>query len=62
MELGSSYQYKRSGVKRSLVEKRDTFQYVPFIENLTWLLQNNDIYNEVSVPYFNVYVDLMLHE
>lgn len=62
MELGSSYQYKRSGVKRSLVEKRDTFQYVPFIENLTWLLQNNDIYNEVSVPNFNVYVDLMLHE
>lgn len=49
MELGTSYQYRRSGVKRSLVEKKDTFQYVPFIKNLEWILQNKDVYNEVRV-------------
>lgn len=35
------------GAKRRLLEKADTFQYVPLIENLQWLLQNRDIYNEV---------------
>lgn len=38
--LGSSYQYKNSGLNRSLVEKPDTFQYVPLLKNLEWLLQN----------------------
>ena len=45
--LGTTYQYQRSGAKRRLVEKEETFQYVPLIDNLKWLLQNKDIYNEV---------------
>ena len=48
MELGTTYRYKRSGAKRSLVEKSETFQYVPLIENLQWLLQNMDVYQEVG--------------
>ena len=50
MELGTSYHYKRSGAKCSLVEKSETFQYVPLLENLQWLLQNTDVYQEVDVP------------
>ncbi len=49
VELGTAYHYKRSGTKRSLVEKCDTFQYVPLIANLQWLLQNRDICQEVSL-------------
>ena len=45
--LGTTYQYQKSGAKRRLVEKEETFQYVPLIDNLKWLLQNKDIYNEV---------------
>ena len=41
-----TYQYKRSGAKRSLIERSE---YVPLIENLEWLLQNRDVYNEVSL-------------
>lgn len=48
VELGSTYHYKRSGAKRSLLEKSESFQYVPLIENLEWLLQNTDVYQEVS--------------
>lgn len=48
IELGTSYHYKRSGSKRVLVEKRDTFQYVPLIENLEWILQNKSLRTEVS--------------
>ena len=48
MELGTTYRYKSSGAKRSLVEKSETFQYVPLIENLQWLLQNMDLYQEVG--------------
>ena len=29
VELGSTYCYKRSGSKRSLVEKMESFQYIP---------------------------------
>ena len=47
VELGTHYQYKRSGAKRSLVEKKDTFQYIPLIQNLEWLLQHGDIYKQV---------------
>ena len=49
MELGTTYQYKRSGAKRLLIEKPDTFQYVPLIDNLQWLLQNKDVYQEVGL-------------
>ena len=45
--LGTTYQYQKSGAKRRLVEKEETFQYVPLIDNLKWLLQNKGIYNEV---------------
>ena len=48
MELGTSFSYVASGVKRRLVEKSDTFQYIPLLENLEWLLQNRHIYDEVS--------------
>ena len=30
------------------MEKSETFQYVPLIENIQWLLQNRDVYEEVS--------------
>ena len=47
VELGSTYCYKRSGAKRSLVEKSESFQYIPLIENLQWVLQNKEVYQEV---------------
>lgn len=49
VELGTHYQYKRSGTRRSLVERKDTFQYVPLLQNLEWLLQNGDVCKEVSM-------------
>ena len=49
VKLGSSYQYKTTGAKRSLVEKTESFQYVPFLENLEWLLQHREISNEVNI-------------
>lgn len=49
IELGTSgYKYQGSGVKRRLVEQKDEFQYVPLIENLQSVLQNRNIYHEVS--------------
>ena len=51
VELGSSYHYKRRGAKRLLVERVDTFQYVPLIENLKWMLQNRDLCSEVFTLY-----------
>ena len=47
VELGQIYRYTYSGVKRKLVEVPETFQYVPLIDNLEWVLQNKDIYQEV---------------
>ena len=47
IEMGSTYQYRARGAKRLLTEKPDTFQFVPLIQNLEWLLQNKDIYKEV---------------
>ena len=47
VKLGSSYHYKTTGAKRSLVEKMESFQYVPFLENLEWLLLHREISNEV---------------
>ncbi len=49
VELGTTYQYERSGAKRLLIEKPDTFQYVPLIDNLQWVLQNKEVYWEVSL-------------
>ena len=47
VELGSTYSYKTSGRKRYLSEKSETFQYVPLIKNLQWVLQNKEVYEEV---------------
>lgn len=47
IQLGTSYKYKKRGAKRQLVDTPDTFQYVPLIENLEWMLQNRDLYDEV---------------
>lgn len=47
MTLGTSYKYKSRGAKRCLAEKADTFEYVPLLDNLQWLLQNEEIYQEV---------------
>ena len=49
MKLGTHYQYQRSGTKRTLIEKKDTFQYVPLLQNLEWLLQNSEVYKEVAI-------------
>lgn len=48
VELGTTYCYRRSGPKRLLMERSETFQYIPLIPNLQWLLQNTDVYEEVS--------------
>ena len=34
IDLGTSYVYQKHGAKRRLIEKKDTFQYVPLLENL----------------------------
>ena len=47
VELGTRYKYQFIGAKRRLVQKSDTFQYVPLIDNLQWILQNKEVYNEV---------------
>lgn len=47
--LGTEYRYKARSAKRCLIEKPETFQYVPLIENLEWVLQNTDVCHEVSV-------------
>ena len=43
------YRYKRSGAKRSLVEKSENFHYVPLLDNLEWILQNKEVYDEVCI-------------
>ena len=50
VELGTTYQYERSGAKRLLIEKPNSFQCILLIDNLQWVLQNKDVYSEVS-PY-----------
>ena len=56
LTLGTSYcdikvnlQVQKRGTKRQPVESVDTCQYVPLLENLEWLLQNKDFYNEVML-------------
>lgn len=50
VEFGSVYCYQSSGTKSQLIEKKEMFQYIPLIENLQAVVQNNDIYSEVSQP------------
>ena len=47
MRLGSEYVSQKRGPKRCLTEKLHTFQYVPLIDNLEWMLQNKDVHDEV---------------
>ena len=56
VELGTRYKYQFSGSKRRLVQKSDTFQYVPLIDNLQWILQNKDVYDEVKGQPFYQYL------
>lgn len=46
IDLGTSYVYQKHGAKRRLIEKKDTFQYVPLLENLQAFLQNK-VYKQV---------------
>ena len=41
--------WKKSGPRKKLVENKDTFQYVPLLENLASILQNKGILIEVSI-------------
>ena len=46
-ELGTSFRYQQTGAKRRLVEVQETCQYVPLLQNLEKLLNNQDVYREV---------------
>ena len=48
-ELGTSFKYQQTGAKRRLVEVKETCQYVPLLQNLERLLNNEDIYQEVKL-------------
>ena len=37
------------GAKHKLGEKHDTYQYVPLVENLRWVLQSRDFFNVVYI-------------
>lgn len=45
--LGTSMVTTSVGVTSRLTEKRDTFQYVPFLDGLVSLLSNPEIFSEV---------------
>lgn len=45
------YTWQKSGNTKKLVEKKETFQYVPLMDTLASLMRNKDIYNEVSYMY-----------
>ena len=46
-ELGTSFRYQQTGAKRRLVEFQETCQYIPLVQNLEKLLNNQDVYQEV---------------
>ena len=46
--LGTNLRYKRSGSKRRLVEVEDTMMYIPFLEYLKVLLQNETVISDVN--------------
>ena len=47
-ELGTSFRYQQTGVKRRLVEVTETAQYIPLLSNLERLLNNQSIFQEVA--------------
>ena len=51
-ELGTSFKYQQTGIKRRLVEVKETFQYIPLMQNLEKLLNNQDVYQEVQEKVF----------
>lgn len=51
IELGSSYSYQKSGTTTRLIEKKDTFQYIPLIDNLRCIMQNKEICTELMKPH-----------
>lgn len=61
-ELGTSFRYQQTGVKRRLVEVRETCQYIPLMQNLEKLLNNQDVYQEVQekVLYSYIYMFLLV--
>lgn len=65
VELGSSYSYQRKGTKTCLVDKKDSFQYVPLIENLHSLLENKEIFDEVllrTILIMTCFASAILHK
>lgn len=44
--------YQKRGQKRRLVERKETFQYIPLIANLQALLQNKEVFSEVYMYMF----------
>lgn len=56
-ELGTLFRYQQTGIKQRLVEVKETFQYIPLMENLEKVLNNQDIYQKVQEKVFQ-YVDV----
>ena len=54
------FKYVKSGAKRRLVEKPDTFQYVPLLDNLQWLLLNRDISDQVCIIILRLLEDMFM--
>ena len=55
--LGSSRKAKGIGAKRQLVEKEDSFMYVPVLKTLEVLLNSDVVLAEVYIdcdPFFNL--------
>lgn len=48
VELGIKYVWKGSGLTRRMVQKKDTFSYVPILAVLERMLQNSSIFQEVN--------------
>lgn len=60
-ELGTSFRYQQTGVKRRLVEVRETCQYIPLMQNLEKLLNNQDFYQEVQEKVLYSYIYIHIH-
>ena len=45
--LGSKWKLEGSGAKRRMVEKKDCMYYIPILETLQTLLDNEDVLAEV---------------
>ena len=49
MTLGSHQAWQTHGTGRQLVEVKDEFVYVPLLQVLERMLQNNSIFEEVTI-------------